>query len=552
MQFLKANTAVDVRMGPFVDVGDGFTPQTDIGNPGTDLTGVDEAELLKHNGAATVDLISGGNAWAAVTGCDGWYDLTLSTDDTNTEGLLDIVIQDDSDCLPVHKTFMVLAEAAYDSMFAAKDAGFMDVNVKTIGRADAQETEADNLESACSNYSATRGLTGTALPAVAAGASGGVPLGDASGRTDVGSWLGSAVTKSANNRPDVNVDEWHDVLLATTNPLPNAAADDAGGLPISDAGGLDLDGLLGNQTIPGDNVGWLKISTAVGVKLGPFLDAQTGDPQTGLTFLQSDIRVSQNGGAFLQTTAGSPSITHDENGWYTWTVPGGDLASPGPWVAAVAKSGSRPVRVRGTVVSAITYAGMVAGSDVFAVDVAQIGGQNVTAEDPVMVGAYVGGTAAAATATALADVQTHGDSTWATATSVTVSDKTGFKLASDGLDLVTAWTVDITGTVSVLAGLIGSPSVDLATDIGALNDLSASDVNAQIVDVMSVDQQTESYAAKNAAATIVQLLYAIHQMVSDFTISGTTKTTRKLDSITTAMTHTLNDASSPTAIKRTT
>lgn len=37
---------------------------------------------------------------------------------------------------------------------------------------------------------------------------------------------------------------------------------------------------------------------------------------------------------------------------------------------------------------------------------------------------------------AIAVVQSHGDSTWATATSVTVSDKTGFKLASDGLDSV--------------------------------------------------------------------------------------------------------------------
>lgn len=37
---------------------------------------------------------------------------------------------------------------------------------------------------------------------------------------------------------------------------------------------------------------------------------------------------------------------------------------------------------------------------------------------------------------AVAAVQSHGDSAWATATSVTVSDKTGFKLASDGLDSV--------------------------------------------------------------------------------------------------------------------
>lgn len=41
--------------------------------------------------------------------------------------------------------------------------------------------------------------------------------------------------------PEVSVTEWNGVKLTTTNPLPNAAADAAGGLPISDAGGLDLD-----------------------------------------------------------------------------------------------------------------------------------------------------------------------------------------------------------------------------------------------------------------------------------------------------------------------
>ena len=44
--------------------------------------------------------------------------------------------------------------------------------------------------------------------------------------------------------------------------------------------------------------------------------------------------------------------------------------------------------------------------------------------------------AAGVVATALGLLETHGDGTWATATSTTVSDKTGFKLASDGLDSV--------------------------------------------------------------------------------------------------------------------
>lgn len=172
MQELRANTQVIVKIGPFPDVGDGFTPQTDI-----DITASNEAELFKHNTAATVDISA--RTWAAVTDVRGWYNLTLTTTDTNTEGCLDVVVQDDSDCLPVVRSFMVLSMAAWDSKYAPKDTGFMDVNIKTVGRADAQETEANNLESACANYSVTRGLTGTAVPAVAGGAAGGLVLGSA-------------------------------------------------------------------------------------------------------------------------------------------------------------------------------------------------------------------------------------------------------------------------------------------------------------------------------------------------------------------------------------
>jgi len=121
MQILRQSTEIKVRIGPFVDVGDGFTPQTDIGNPDTNLTGVDEAELLKNNGAATVDITS--NTWAAISGCDGWYDLTLSASNTDTVGLLTIVVQDDSDCLPVFCHFQVIEETVFDEIFKSAATG---------------------------------------------------------------------------------------------------------------------------------------------------------------------------------------------------------------------------------------------------------------------------------------------------------------------------------------------------------------------------------------------------------------------------------------------
>ena len=124
MQELRANTQVIVTVGPFPDVGDGFTPQTDI------TLGGDEAELIKHGSTSVVDI--SGATWAALASCRGYYSLTLTTSHTDTEGMLLVVVQDDSDCLPVKQEYMVLSEAAWDSKYAPKDTGFMDVHVKTV------------------------------------------------------------------------------------------------------------------------------------------------------------------------------------------------------------------------------------------------------------------------------------------------------------------------------------------------------------------------------------------------------------------------------------
>lgn len=109
--FLKQSTQVIVRMGSFVDVTDGATPETTVA-----LATADQAEALKAGGAATVDI--GARTFAAITGADGWYNLTLTTGDTDTLGLLEIVVQDVSLCLPVHRPFFVLPVAIYDVLFA--------------------------------------------------------------------------------------------------------------------------------------------------------------------------------------------------------------------------------------------------------------------------------------------------------------------------------------------------------------------------------------------------------------------------------------------------
>lgn len=72
-----------------------------------------------------------------------------------------------------------------------------------------------------------------------------------------------------------NVTAWNNVLLATTNPLPNAASDGAGGLLISDAGGLDLDAMNVNiNDIETDTADMQPRVVAIEIDTGTTLDGR--------------------------------------------------------------------------------------------------------------------------------------------------------------------------------------------------------------------------------------------------------------------------------------
>lgn len=251
MKYLRANTEVIVTIGPAVDSTNGVTPET-----GVTLSAADQAEILKHGSTTVVDI--SGATWAAITNCAGNYSLTLTTAYLDTEGMLDVIIQDESVCLPLKGEYMVLSEAAYDSLYAAKDAGFMDINIKTIGRVDTQETEANNLESACSNYSATRGLTGTAVPAVAADGVGGLPISDAGG-LDLDAMNTAAVRLTA-ARAQV-LDDWINAgrldLLLDAIPTTAMRGTDNGAL-ASVVGALDNAAADGDPTTADTLMQYLK------------------------------------------------------------------------------------------------------------------------------------------------------------------------------------------------------------------------------------------------------------------------------------------------------
>lgn len=125
MLYLRADTITEVTVGPAVAVGDGFTPVTTLS-----IASADEAELIKH-GATTATAISG--TLATITNADGYYALDLSATDTNTEGRLVLLINDDSLILPIRHEFMVVNANVYDSLFAASGTDTLDVQVTGIG-----------------------------------------------------------------------------------------------------------------------------------------------------------------------------------------------------------------------------------------------------------------------------------------------------------------------------------------------------------------------------------------------------------------------------------
>ena len=97
----------------------------------------------------------------------------------------------------------------------------------------------------------------------------------------------------------------------------------------------------------------------------------------------------------------------------------------------------------------------------------------------------------------VANAQVVGDKTGYTAT---VSDKTGFKLASDGLALVTAWTVGITGNLTGnVTGTVGSISgVTFPANFNLLSITPAGAI-ASVINVLNVDELGEFALTANDA-----------------------------------------------------
>lgn len=111
-------------------------------------------------------------------------------------------------------------------------------------------------------------------------------------------------------------------------------------------------------------------------------------------------------------------------------------------------------------------------------------------------------------------------------------------------------SVDDIPTNAELTAALGTADDAVLAAIAALNNLSAAQVNAEMVDALTVDIVADSVAVDGNRPTIAQAALMILRFLTEKSVSGTTVTVKKEDGTTSAMTFTLNDGTTPSSITR--
>jgi len=108
MRVLKANSGVTILVGPLVSYGDGVTPITTY-----TLATADSAVAVKNGSGSSFDI--SGRTWTHVVA--GYYNITFTAGDTDTNGNFTLVLSDPDVIAPVFEHFIVKEEEAFNNEF---------------------------------------------------------------------------------------------------------------------------------------------------------------------------------------------------------------------------------------------------------------------------------------------------------------------------------------------------------------------------------------------------------------------------------------------------
>lgn len=590
--FLKQSTAYTFRFGPFLDDTDGKTAETGLTISQADI------RLSKGGGNFAQKNESSSSSHDEI----GFYIVVLDATDTNTCGEL-LVACHESGALPVFKTFQVLEEAIYDAMFAASASAFdanARVDVASIEGSDATDQINAACDAALSDYDApTKAELDSAFTEIKGGswssstdtleairdrgdaewvtasAPAASAIADAvwdeatSGHTSSGSY-GKAVSDILTDTAEIGS------AGAGLTAVPwNSSWDTEVQSECNDAlVALGLDHLV-SASVAGSDV----VDNSIIAKLVSKESTADWDDYVNTTDSLEAIRDrgdaawTTGGGGSAPTAAAVADAVWDEAasghtssgtfGKYLADVltDTAEIGSAGAGLTAVPWNSSWDSEVQSECNDALVALGLdhlisasVAGSDV-ADD--SIIAKLVSKESTADWDDYVN------TTDSLQAIRDRGDSAWITASVVTaaaIADAVWDEAASGHASSGTfgKYVADILTDTAVIgangAGLSAVPwnsAWDTEVQSECTDALNAYDPPTKAeLDATWTTAQTESYASDGAAATPAQLLYMILCSVSEFAISGTTITGKKVDGSTTAMTWTINDASNPTSRTR--
>ena len=310
---------------------------------------------------------------------------------------------------------------------------------------------------------------------------------------------------------------------------------------------------------------YLRQSTASQeIPLGYFVDSTDGNTEeTGLTIANTDIKIWKSGATALANKT-SGGATHISNGIYYAVLDATDTDTIGPMAIFCHVSGALTVRLETTVLDEAMYDWMfgtaaplaptVAGRtlDVTATGAAGIDWGNVenktTANDfsgtdiqlcdtittytgnTVQTGdafARLGAPAGVSVSADIAVIEAQTDDIGAAGAGLTAipwNAAWDAEVQSEAADALTAY--DPPTHAEMTAELATADDAVLAA-IAALNDLSAAEVNAEMVDVMATDTYAESSAVVGSSATIAGMLTWLKTLARNkITQTTTTQTLR--------------------------
>lgn len=257
---------------------------------------------------------------------------------------------------------------------------------------------------------------------------------------------------------------------------------------------------------------FLKQSTAVTIKLGPFVSSTDGfTAQTALTLSQADFRLSKNGGDMAQKNETS-SATHDEIGYYDVALDTTDTNTLGRLRVMVSESGALPVWADFMVVPANVWDSLF-GADRLQVDMRELGDSNL-----------------ALTTQMKADVNAEADTALADYDAPTKAE----------LDSAVA-TLATAANLATLAGYVDTEVATLVTNVAAILADTGTDgvvLSTAVQNAIADAVLTRSVTNTEASAGIYSLT-AIILAAFESAISGATWTIKQSDGTTTFATRTV-------------